>query len=328
MKSPPSQATQAQAEAAEWLARLGNHSISTETVRAFREWRDDPANDAAYQEAEAFWEASGRQAADPQILRMTEQALARGRRRRRWLAGAAQVRWALAAAGVLILLAAGAQVVAWRFPTYATGAGEQRIVRLADGSRVHLNVESRVKVRFFGGTRRLVLDRGEAFFEVAHDATRPFVVQADGARVRALGTKFDVRDQGDRVQVTLLEGRVQVRRDGPQAWTLVPNQTLVVSDRGVTRPAATDAARTTSWTTGRLAFRETPLAEAVAEVNRYGKSRIVLEGEALPSRLVNGYFDVGDTDAFVRGVSVLFDLQATHAGDGVITLRERPATSG
>ena len=82
MSDPRPQRTRAQEEAAEWLARLGNYPISTQTVREFRDWRDDPANDAAYEEAEAFWEASGEQAADPEIMRMTQEALAR--RRRGW----------------------------------------------------------------------------------------------------------------------------------------------------------------------------------------------------------------------------------------------------
>lgn len=325
MSDPRPQPTRAQEEAAEWLARLGNYPISTQTVREFRDWRDDPVNDAAYEEAEAFWEASGAQAADPEIMRMTQEALSRRRRGwRDWLRLPA-IRMSLVAAALLV---AGLSILlsARLFPIYGTGPGELRVVRLDDGTRVHLNVDSEVRVRFTGAERRLTLTRGEAFFDVAHDASRPFVVRADGARVRALGTKFDVRRQGGRVQVMLVEGRVRVQRAGaPQAWTLVPNQKLVLSADRVAAPVAADAARATSWTTGRLSFRETPLAEAVAEVNRYGQARVVLEGAGLPDRLVSGYFDVGDTDAFVKGVAMLFDLEASPARDGVITLRPRPA---
>jgi transmembrane sensor len=326
MSDPRPQGTRAQEEAAEWLARLGNQPISTRTVRDFRDWRDDPANDAAYEEAEAFWEASGEQAADPEILRMTAEALARRRRGwREWLAMPV-LRISLVAASALAI---GLAVLlsTQMFPSYATGAGEQRVVRLDDGSRVHLNVNSQVRVRFSAGERRLVLSRGEAFFDVAHDSHRPFVVDANGTRVRALGTKFDVRNLGRLVQVTLVEGRVQVKQDArPQAWTLAPNQRLVVSEDGEVRETRTDAVRSTSWTTGRLSFRETPLSEAVAEVNRYGKDRVVVQGDDLRGRLVSGYFDVGDTESFVNGVAMLFDLQASPAKDGVITLRERPAT--
>ena len=319
-KSPP---TREQREAAAWLARLGNHSITTDTVREFRAWRDNPANDAAYQEAEAFWEASGRLAADPEIMRLTAAALDRPRGGRWARLARPRVRWSLAIAG-LAVAGVTLALVATLTPSYATGPTERRIVQLEDGSRLHLNVDSRVRVRFSKGERRVTLTRGEAFFDVAHDAGRPFLVEADGTRVRAVGTKFDVRDHGDFVQVTLLEGRVRVQpAHRPDAWTLAPNQGLVVPDRGQARQAAVDAAQTTSWTTGRLNFRETPLAEAVAEVDRYGKEKVVVEGEDLRRRLVSGYFDVGDTPSFVKGVSLLFDLQATGPTDGVITLRER-----
>jgi transmembrane sensor len=318
--------TREQDEAAEWLARLGNHSITTETVREFRAWRDNPANDAAYQEAEAIWEASGKHAADPEIMRMTEAALARGRGRPRstWLRRG-RLAWGLVAAALLVL-ALGVTVQLVHPPIYETGPGELRVVRLADGSRLHLNVDSRAQIEF-SPKQRLIRLRGEAFFDVAHDAGRPFVVEARGVRVRALGTKFDVHDEGDRLQITLLEGRVQVqRREAPQAWTLAPNQRLVLLGKGPATPTAVDATRTTSWTTGRLNFHETPLAEAVTEVNRYGKAKIVLEGDALRRRPVTGYFDVGDTDSFVKGVSAVFDLQATTTAEGLITLRERAAT--
>lgn len=317
--------TRAQEEAAEWLARLGNHSISTKTVRAFRDWRDDPANDAAYEEAEAFWEASGKHAADPGILQMTEAALERGRRRAGWRAWLRGPR--LAGALTLASLAgAGVTVVAVQqlTPTYATRDIEQKVVRLEDGSRVHLNVDSRVKVAFRDGERRVTLTRGEAFFDVAHDAARPFVVEADGARIRALGTKFDVRRLGGDVRVTLLQGAVQVSpADGAGAVVLAPNQEALVA-RGVVRKTASDAIRTTSWTTGRLVFRETPLAAAVAEVNRYSDRKVELAGADLGGRPVSGFFDVGDSESFARGVADLFDLGLSRGADGAWRLA--PAT--
>jgi transmembrane sensor len=321
-KSPPSRA---QDEAAEWLARLGNQRITTDTAHEFRDWLDNPANDAAYMEAEAVWEESGRQAADPEVMRMTEAAFARGRPAPRAWFRRPSVLWpatvaCLALAGIGFVLAITVP------PTYTTGPAEQRVVQLEDGSKIHLNVNSRVRVRFKPDERRLDLARGEAFFEVAHDAKRPFIVVADGTQVRALGTKFDVRDRGSAVLVTLVEGRISVRRDEqPSSWTLAPNQRLVVPDSGAARQATVDAAQSVSWTTGRLSFKDTPLGEAVAEVNRYDKVQIVLQGEDLKRRLLDGYFDVGNTYAFVTGISLEYDLQISGPVDGVITLRERSA---
>ncbi|WP_296595496.1 FecR family protein [Phenylobacterium sp.] len=317
-KPPGPPRTRAQEEAAAWLARLGNHSISTQTVREFRDWRDDPANDAAYVEAEAFWDASGQHAADPEILRMTQEALDRGKRRTSWRAWLRGPRLA-GALTLASLAAAGATVLAVQQlePAYATDAAEQKVVRLEDGSRVHLNVDSQVKVAFTGGERRLTLTRGEAFFEVAHDAARPFVVEADGARIRALGTKFDVRRLDGGVRVTLLQGSVRVGPDaGPGGVVLAPNQEALVSSNGAIRKVSTDAARTTSWTTGRLVFRDTPLAAAVAEVNRYSDRKVELAGPGLADRPVSGFFDVGDSESFARGVADLFDLSLSRGDRG------------
>lgn len=328
MNDPRSGQTRAQEEAAEWLAKLGAMPISTRTVRDFRDWRDDPANDAAYQEAEAFWEASGEQAADPEIMKMTDAALSRRPRRglRPWLRGP-RLAWTLTLAG---LAGAGGTllIVQQITPAYATRDIEQKVVRLDDGSRVHLNVDSRVQIDFRGAQRRVTLTRGEAFFDVAHDPTRPFVVQAGDTRVQALGTKFDVRRDGGDVQVTLLQGSVQVAADtGQPAVILAPNQQLVVARGGTIQRAAADAARTTSWTTGRLMFRRTPLAAAVAEVNRYAERKIELTDPGLGARPVSGFFDVGDSEAFAKGVAVLFDLKMSAAPKGPIRLGPDAETS-
>lgn len=328
MSDPRSHPTREQAEAADWFARLGRRAVTPQTLRDFQDWRDAPANDAAYSEVEAFWEANGQRAADPEILRMTEEAFARRRGLRfpAWLRGG-RIVWALAFATLVV--GAGTVVTVNRMsPTYATEPTEQRVIRLADGSRVHLNVASQLRVRFRGHERRIILSRGEAFFDVAHDASRPFIVDAGGADVRALGTKFDVRRDDGRVQVTLVEGVVRVNRDAsPDAWTLAPNQQLTVVHTGATKRSLADATPSTSWTTGRLTFHETPLASAVAEVNRYSDRKIALDAD-LSNRLVSGVFDVGDTESFVKGVATLFDLRATKAPDGSFKLSSGPTATG
>ncbi|HEY8616072.1 FecR family protein [Phenylobacterium sp.] len=304
-------------EAAAWHARLGNRSISTQALRDFRDWRSVPANDAAYQAVEQAWARSQRLASDPEILRTTEAMLTRPRRR--FWPPPRPALWALAVAAVAIPLLALLSVRLGD-PLYRTGVGEQRLVRLADGSRLHLNTDSQARVAFDRGTRRLVLLRGEAFFDVAHDAARPFVVEAGDARVRALGTRFGVRRVEHAVQVTLLEGAVKVAVDEGHTWALAPNQEVTVTANGGGQVRVTDAALDTSWTTGRLHFRSTPLAEAVAEVNRYADRKVELRADGLAARPVSGVFDVGDTDAFVHAVSALFDLRVEDAEGGPIRL--------
>jgi len=126
-----------------------------------------------------------------------------------------------------------------------------------------------------------------------------------------------VRRQDGGVRVTLLQGSVQVSPEAGQgAVVLAPNQEALVSAKGAIRKVATDAARTTSWTTGRLVFRETPLAAAVAEVNRYSDRKVELVGPGLAERPVSGFFDVGDSESFARGVADLFDLSLSRGERG------------
>ncbi|HEY3949839.1 FecR family protein [Phenylobacterium sp.] len=326
MSETATQRSRAQTEAADWFARQSRLSITTDALYDFREWRKDPANAAAYAAIEATWTAAGGLAEDRDIKAATQAALQPQPARRAAIDPAVRARWLYGVVAALVVAAVGARVLIHPTPAYETRVGEQRLVVLADGSRVRLNTDSRLIVRYRRGERDVELARGEGFFEVAHDPSRPFVVQADGARVRALGTKFDVRRDPDRVRVTLLEGRVQVARtDQAASATLSPNQQLTVTAKGLSPVRAADAAEASGWTSGRLTFHATPLRDAVAEVNRYASRKVVLEGpDALARQPVSGAFNTGDTEAFVSAVQGLFDLQATPAAD-VIRLGPRPA---
>jgi transmembrane sensor len=310
-------------EAAEWLARLGRTHVDHATLRDFWQWRRDRENAAAYARAETAWAAAARLAADPDIQKATAAALAPPPPPKPTVTWSPIPPKALGLGLALLCagLAGGALwVQALRTPTFSTRVGELRTVVLEDGSRVRLNTDSRIEVRFRAHERDVVLARGEAFFDAAHDAARPFVVQAGEARVRALGTRFDVRRDPGEVWVALVEGRVRVGLDHrPDAAVLAPNQQLTVTARGVSAPTPTDATQSTSWTTGRLTFQDVPLAEAIAQVNRYSARRIELDAPLGQAR-VSGVFDVGDTEAFVAAVREEFDL-GTAAGDGRSVIR-------
>jgi transmembrane sensor len=304
------------AKASEWFTVMTRPSVTPKDLRAFRAWRRDPDNAAAFAKVKAGWEAAGGLAERPGIAAATEAALARypargggaARPSRRFRL--APLAWATA--GLLVVL--GGALVVWRGPgsELSTGVGGQRLEVLADGTRMRLNTDTKVRVAYRAGERRVVLEHGQAFFEVAHDASRPFVVMADGASVRALGTRFDVRHDREAVQVTLLQGRVEVRgADGGEA-VLAPGQAVVADRRGVSRPAAADTGVVASWTTGRITFSGVPLREAVAEVNRYSKRKVVLEApDAVAGERVSGQFDAGDVENFVAGARTLYGLKVT-----------------
>ncbi|MBL8772733.1 MAG: FecR domain-containing protein [Phenylobacterium sp.] len=303
-------------QASQWFTVMTGGDIAPKELDAFRAWRRDPANAAAFERVKQGWEAAGGLAERPAIAAMTETALAKYPAK----VGAGQAgpsrRFVLAPIGLglaSILVAAGA-VFAWRNyePTYSTQVGGQRLEVLADGSRVRLNTDTRVRVDFRDGERRVVLDRGQAFFDVAHDASRPFVVVADGVRVRALGTRFDVRNDGAVVRVTLVQGRVEVRGGDGERTELTPGQAVIADRRGVSRPSVANTSAVASWTTGRLTFSGVPLREAVAEVNRYSDRKVVLEApEAVAGELVSGQFVAGDVDNFVAGARSLYGLRVT-----------------
>jgi transmembrane sensor len=315
--------SRAEAEASAWFTKLKRPAITRDALFDFRDWKQNAENAAAFARVEKSWKAANGLRNDPDIKALTAEALKRHSPR------PTPVQWRVAlpaALAVAVLVSLGGL---WSIgalePAYATRVGEQRLVPLGDGSDVRLNTDSKIRVRYRAGERRVILERGEAFFDVAHDPSRPFVVAADGAHVRALGTKFDVRRGSSGVGVTLVEGSVLVRQDGrPGETHLSPNQQLTVTAHGISAPRPTDAIEAASWTTGRLRFRNMALSDAVAEVNRYSNRKLVLDAPAtLAAEPVTGEFDVGDTEAFVTALSVSFDLQASNPSGRTIRLTPR-----
>jgi len=303
-------------EAAGWYARLNKTTISHETIRAFREWRSDERHAEAYAEIDAFWRRIGKLRNDEEIQRAAGEALGRADAKKGHMPRPGGK--TLGAAAFALLLAAGA-ALAWPHVmgrAYETATGEQRLIRLADGSRLRLDADSRARVRLSAERRDVELLEGRAFFDVAHDAARPFVVKAGATSVRALGTRFEVGRTGPAVEVTLVEGKVQVEDAGAKAAVILApgDQAVVERPAAAPRLAKVDAAAETSWTTGRLVFRDQPLAAAVAEVNRYAPTRIVLADPELSALRVSGVFDAGDADAFVGAVSALYGLEPQRHG--------------
>ena len=323
MGNPKARVETADREAAEWHERLGARSVTTETIREFFDWRKSPANADAYRRVELIWTESRKLAGRPEITEALNDAMSRRLRKTsedqptRRLLG-------LAAIGAAAALVIGGWTWWQGRSTFTTGVGEQWVVQLADGSSVRLDTDSRVRVRFSDGQRLVDLERGQAMFSVAHDAQRPFVVAAGDARVTAIGTVFDVQRQSAGVSVTLVSGAVDVTRlSGPERpLRLAAGQEARVTPAG-TASRSVDVPTATSWTEGRIVFRDTPMNEAVAEVNRYLTAKVVLEAKDLATVPVNGVFKTGDRDAFVAAASGVFGLEPSAGPDGSIRLSER-----
>lgn len=307
-------------EAAGWYAKLNNTTISTETLRAFREWRNgDERRAEAYEEIEAFWRRAAKVENDPEIQRAIGEALGREKTAK----GSLPRIGPRGVAGAVLALVIGLGAwIAWPLMmgrAYETEVGEQRFVGLADGSRIRLDTASKVRVKLGDDRRRIELVSGRAFFDVAPDPARPFIVEAGSASVRALGTRFSVNLGRDGAEVALVEGKVRVDRhgEGGQAtWTLTPGEQI---QTGEARPQVrrVDTGAATSWTRGQLTFRRQTLAEAVAEVNRYSERQVRLDDTVLAQRQISGVFDAGDTDAFVAAVSELYGLRPERRGEEI-----------
>lgn len=319
MGDPVDRITRADREAADWFAKLGSRSISNEALGQFEAWRRESANVAAYNRIERVWQSAGRLTGDADIQRAAKDALRRPPAKRVSMARP------LVLGGLAIASVAIVSLAIWQTSartTFSTGVGEQRPITLADGTSVRLDTNSAMRVRYARGTRTVILDRGQAFFDVISDPDRPFIVEAGETSVVALGTSFDVRRDDGTVEVTLVSGSVEVKADnptGPGIWRLKPGNQVKVASQGA-EILNVDSATEISWTEGELIFRDQPLNEAVAEVNRYLLQPITLDADTVSNVRVNGVFKTGDRDAFVAAATDLFDLRATPQADGSILL--------
>lgn len=188
---------------------------------------------------------------------------------------------------------------------FSAGHGEQASYRLADGSVLHLNTDSAVTVRYSEAERRVVLESGEADFEVVRRQGRPFRVIAGPAETVDLGTRFDVRLADGAALVTVQEGRVAVAlvaADGAGARfvTLGTDQQIrVTAGELPVAPTAVDSQRTTSWLHRQIVFEREPLARVAAEFNRYARKPIEIATPALKNLEISGVFATDDSEAFV-----------------------------
>jgi transmembrane sensor len=196
-----------------------------------------------------------------------------------------------------------------------TAVGEIRRLQLEDGSVVTLNTNTALKVAYGPEGRAVRLDRGEAFFEVAHDPSRPFVVDSPAGSARVLGTAFDVRLAANRARVDVVRGAVGVSdaRGGGRA-VLRAGQGAWLEGRAVRTEALGDVATTATWRQGRLVFYRRPLSEVVAEIGRYRGGVVHVRGQALRDRPVSGVFDVAKPDVAIEGLVETLHLRSARLG--------------
>jgi transmembrane sensor len=300
--------------ASEWVQRL-NASTDPVLTDQWMEWcRSDPLNLRAFEQMQSVWDGfSGAQ--DSSLS--PHRASARFTRRSRLVGLAASILLILGCTGWFALRYARTQV-------FDTAVGQQRREILSDGSHLDLAPDSRVSVRFTLTRRDVRLERGQAFFAVAHSTVRPFIVHADGLTVTAMGTAFDVRTGESGAVVTVSEGRVNVASDAEPKTVHAGIGQRVTFSRPAHRlsVAAVDPEAAESWRDGILQFVGDPLEEVAGEVNLYSARNITV-ASGLRRTLFTGTVSAENVDDWLKALEQIFSVEIVDQGINGTHIRSR-----
>lgn len=236
--------------------------------------------------------------------------------------------WASAAVCACVLLLAGGGYGWHRWnntPSFmlnvATGHGETRAVELPDGSHVTLNIDSSLQVHYYPGRREILLDKGEAFFQVAADTGRPFTVDSGASQVKVVGTAFNVRAAPPQTVVKVLEGKVEVRPDRhahpDQVLQMGPGSGLTIDPAtGKTSSLRAAAATVGDWRTGQVQFQQTPLGDVAQELSRYLGQPVALASPELAQLPVSGVLSTASPQFFLQALPELLPLRVQQTAEG------------
>lgn len=312
-------------QAAHWfnLQRSGDMTVDDE--HRFHEWLEQSdAHRDAYRLVDRAWMIAGTIPQEPEMLGEPERDAAQDgpSRWRRYFA---------LAASLLLVFTVSWGIYQMGMPGFGggkdqhfrTGVGQTTTVTLPEGSVVTLDSETEMRLRETPRERRVDLVGGRAFFRVASDPSRPFIVNAGGKSVRAIGTAFEVAFEHGNMVVTLAEGKVRVEEasTGPGSGTdMAPGGQLVIGADHNWTLRRVDVAKETSWTEGRLIFMRDPLSEAVAEMNRYSTRKLVFKDGKIPEKQVVGVFEAGDVDGFVKAMELNDIARRVSTSDDEILL--------
>lgn len=309
-------------DAAAWVVRLEAAGLGDAEAVAFDAWLSaSPENAQAFDAALEVSQAYSRHA-EPVARAIPRRHSATRRPDRRAFVGVG----AIAAAAAIAVLIAPQVVAPPTSETYVTAKGERRTLTLADGSRVDLNAGTRVTITLTRDARSVVLDEGQAVFDVAHDANRPFTVATGDRTVRVVGTQFDVRRRDGRLSVTVARGAVEVRPsqgETGRSFRLHPGQRLEHLEGVVgAKVAAAMPAEVLGWRTGRLVYRGQTLAEVVSDLNQQWAAPILIDDPTLAATPVSGVLILDNQDAVIRRLALLAPIRAVRSSAGVVLRRE------
>lgn len=309
-----------------WVTLLNSPLADARQQRAFQQWlAANDKNRQAFAQAQAFWQQMDGLDAD-QIHRLEQRLLSKpadllGKEFHRHTWPFMTVRRAIVFG--CLLLACYIGVMQWPryFADYSTGAGETETVLLSDGSTVILNTETALSVDYSENRRLLTLYDGEAYFKVAPDADRPFVVSTEFGQVRALGTAFEIKEIEDKMTVTVFEHAVRVAfNQGKTIERLEQGESVAFVDHQILPIAKTDLQQAGSWRDQRLVFVDQPLQQVITELDRYRLGKIVILDPQLASHNVTGVFNPYDTETSLSAIADTLHLKQFRITDRLVFL--------
>jgi transmembrane sensor len=309
-----------QSSASTWLERREHGDWSGRDQQEFDLWLAvSPAHTIAYLRVEDVWNRANRLRA----LNHPERNRAAIFRRWTFLARIA----AVAAVVVLVGAASVIYLLTPRDTIYTTEVGQRENLLLADGSQIELNTDTALRISAGGGNKTITLEKGEAYFDVKHDAKRPFVVRVGGGRVIDLGTRFLVRQSSNRIKVAVFEGRARfdLAESGirTRSAVLVPGEVAVAAAgrMSVTKPAPQVLVDDLAWRRSELVFHFTSLADAAAEFNRYNQKKLIVQDSEIARLEIGGTFGMHDVTGFSRQVRHLLGIRADDRGAEIVLSR-------
>ena len=329
--------TEIEEEAARWTWRLDDEGVTAADQQAFEAWlRQDARHRRVFEEMSKAWsELDGlAEAKRSEKIATFASASPLARRARPSLRMSA-------AAAVLVLVGAGFWWMRQgnEVQTLATAVGQQRNATLVDGSIVTLNTNTIVETDLSRGLRQIYLRKGEAHFQVAHDRSRPFLVHAGDAVVRAVGTEFEVRLRPDQhVDIMVNEGRVEVQANTPagappasgsagqsatRALAAGEKLSTASADYAVQRVSPAQLSSDMAWREGAIIFDGESLAQAIAEIERYTDARIVVTDPGVAALRVGGRFRTDDVQGFFQGLVAALPVSVRRTPDGVVYVEPR-----
>ncbi len=313
--------------AAYWYEKNLSGDMSDADMETFEAWLDaDTENERAYADCSQVWAMSG-------SLPFWDGAEVKGpeNRRAESAAPAANGRpWKymlMAACLAFACLFGAANYWGYLGEHFETAVGEQRLLKLADGSTVHMNTATELSVHYLPGRRLIKLTSGEAWFDVAKEPDRPFEVSAGPGLVRALGTAFAIRTHEGAVKVTVSAGKVELVQEqlaanlrGPhETPKLVAGEQLDYGARGLLSEVhQVEIGKTMAWRSGKVNFSDASLVEVLEEMNRYSRIPFVIGDEALNAHRLSGVFRIDDIETLLKGLEYAVPVTITRQGDRIV----------